>query len=188
MATAKRTQTVRAHSANCASCGKRFSIYRAGQAYCSPPCKRRAQNTRARGPVSTPRRAAGIISPRSASDVLNARPELSCGLAISNPQTMAADELSSFWTACNEVTHKLAHGKSDAVAFVMLVDNKGSADDGWYGRVGREFSFGPTSQQRAKLAVEAHLAGEPFHKIEGERSWRGDCDRIVHLLRPAQAA
>ncbi len=188
MATVRHTQTASAHSANCANCGKRFAVYRAGQAYCSVSCKRRAQNTRARGPVSTSRRAAGIISPRSASDVLNARPESSCGPAIGNPQTTAADGPSTFWAACNEVTHKLAHGKGDAVAFVMLVDNKGSADDGWYGRVGREFSFGPTSQQRAKLAVEAHVAGEPFDKIEGERSWRGDCDRIVHLLRPARAA
>ena len=40
----------------------------------------------------------------------------------------------------------------------------------WFGRIGSGFSFGPTTQARAKAAVEAKLSGHSFEKQEGEKS------------------
>ncbi len=72
------------------------------------------------------------------------------------------------WTACNDVTHKLIRiGNPDAIAWVMLVKGHG-----WFGHIGKEFSFGPSSLPRAKAAVEARLRGRMFDKLEGEKSWR----------------
>jgi hypothetical protein len=52
----------------------------------------------------------------------------------------------------------------------MLVEGHG-----WFGRIGKDFSFGPTSMSRAQKAVEARLLGQLFDKLEGEKSWSGTC-------------
>ena len=79
------------------------------------------------------------------------------------------------WTACNEVTRKLtAKGSHDAVAWAMLVGGQG-----WYGRIGEEFLFGPSTVRRAEAAVEARLLGQMFDKLEGEKSWSGTCWRLL---------
>jgi hypothetical protein len=57
------------------------------------------------------------------------------------------------------------------------IDGEGVMRDGWFGRIGREFSFGPTTEVRAKAAVEAALRGEPFEKQDGERSRKGTLGR-----------
>jgi hypothetical protein len=99
---------------------------------------------------------------------------------------MSRDE-THVWTACNEITHRLARNGRDstndhshAVAWAMLVEGLG-----WFGRIGEDWSFGPTSLRRAKEAVEAFLRGELFDKFDGERSWRGDCGRFVNLASAA---
>jgi hypothetical protein len=87
------------------------------------------------------------------------------------------------WTACNEVTQKLtAKGSHDAVAWAMLVEGQG-----WYGRIGKEFSFGPSTVRRAEAAVEARLLGQMFDKLEGEKSWSGTCWRLLSGFEPPQA-
>lgn len=92
---------------------------------------------------------------------------------------MSRDESPAFrvrnseWTACNEITDKLTY-KGQAIGWTMNIEGKG-----WFGRVGKEMSFGPTSRSRARQAVEAFLRGEPFEKIDIEQSWRGDCWKLV---------
>jgi hypothetical protein len=56
----------------------------------------------------------------------------------------------------------------------MLVEGHG-----WFGRIGKDFSFGPTSMPRAQKAVEARLLGQLFDKLEGEKSWSGTCWRLL---------
>ena len=58
--------------------------------------------------------------------------------------------------------------KTNAVAWTMRVGEE------WLGRIGKSFSFGPSSLARAKQACEAVLEGAPFEKREGEKSWSGD--------------
>ena len=74
-------------------------------------------------------------------------------------------------TACNEITQKLTRtGSPAAIGWAMLVEGHG-----WFGRVGgeRQFSFGPSTQSRSKAAVEAWLLGQPFDKVDNERTWSG---------------
>jgi hypothetical protein len=83
------------------------------------------------------------------------------------------------WTACNEVTRKLTFGASDkAVGWVMLAEI-GPGREVWFGRIGSDFSFGPTTQARAKAAVEAKLSGQSFERHEGEKSWSGTCWKLL---------
>jgi hypothetical protein len=77
------------------------------------------------------------------------------------------------WIACNEITHKLQY-KDTAIGWTMLI-----AGQGWFGRVGKEMSFGPTTRSRARLAVETYLKGEPITKCDDEKLWRGDCWPLV---------
>jgi len=79
------------------------------------------------------------------------------------------------WVACNEITQKLTRpGLSrDAAGWAMRVGRD------WYGRIGKDFSFGPTSLARARQAVEARLMAQDFEKQDGERSWRGDAWDVV---------
>jgi hypothetical protein len=79
------------------------------------------------------------------------------------------------WTACNEITQKLIRvGSPEAIGWAMLIEGHG-----WFGRIGKVFSFGPTTKTRAQHAVEANLKGEPFDKLEGENSWSGTCWKIL---------
>jgi hypothetical protein len=88
------------------------------------------------------------------------------------------------WTACNEVTRKLTFGASDkAVGWAMLTEITPGREV-WFGRIGSDFSFGPTTQARAK-AVEAKLSDRPFEKLEGEKSWSGTCWKLLGGSVPA---
>lgn len=85
------------------------------------------------------------------------------------------------WTACNEVTQKLtAKGSDKIIGMAMLIDG-----NGWFGRVGKDFSFGPTTRTRAQKAVEARLNGHPFEKIDFERSWAGTCWKLLGGSAPS---
>ena len=77
--------------------------------------------------------------------------------------------------AANEITHKFINSGGTALGYAMYVERQKA----WFGRVGKEMSFGPTSLSRSRQAVEAFLGGQVFEKREGERSWRGDC---MHLI------
>jgi hypothetical protein len=90
------------------------------------------------------------------------------------PTSALRGDEGAFWIACNEVADKFARGGSDAIGWAMLIEGRG-----WFGRVGKEMSFGPTTRHRARAAVEAYLRGEFFDKHEGEHSWRGDCWKLI---------
>ena len=154
----------------CPQCGKRFTPWRA-KAYCSELCRKKAQNVRL-----------GYVRRDEATQVA----------AAPNPETFAQQNRASRrafrrdegfeWTACNEVTRKLTRiGAPTAIGWAMNVDGHG-----WFGRIGgeREFSFGPATQARAKSAVEARLLGEPFDKIDDERTWSGTCWRLLGGSEP----
>jgi hypothetical protein len=96
---------------------------------------------------------------------------------IERKNRLRGDE-GAVWTACNEVTDKYARKGGDAVGWTMLIEGRG-----WFGRVGKEMSFGPTTRTRARASVEAFLKGEPFEKTEDERSWRGDCWGILPIVK-----
>jgi hypothetical protein len=51
--------------------------------------------------------------------------------------------------------------------------------EAWFGRIGSDFSFGPTTQARAKAAVEAKLFGQSFERHEGEKSRSGTCWKLL---------
>jgi hypothetical protein len=83
------------------------------------------------------------------------------------------------WEAVNEVTRRLAKSPlSDAVGWAMLAE-VAPGREVWFGRIGRDFSFGPATQARAKAAVEARLFGQPFEKQDDERSWSGTCWKMI---------
>jgi hypothetical protein len=90
------------------------------------------------------------------------------------------------WTACNEITQKLAReGGGAAIGFAMMVGDKG-----WFGRVRDdrgEWSFGPSSLSRAKQATEARILHAPFDCEDDERMWAGSAWDVVHgmIVNPA---
>jgi hypothetical protein len=52
----------------------------------------------------------------------------------------------------------------------------------WFGRVRDErghWSFGPSTLNRTRAAIEAWLKYEPLDKLDGERTWRGDCGPLL---------
>lgn len=152
----------------CPQCGKRFAPWRA-KAYCSEPCRKKAQNVRL-----------GYVRRDEATHVAaSPNPETLAQQNRASPRTFRRDE-GFEWTACNEVTRKLTRaGSPNAVGWAMLIDGHG-----WFGRIGRDFSFGPATQSRAKSAVEARLLGEPFDKVDDERSWSGTCWRLLSGSEP----
>ena len=158
--------------ATCPQCGKQFTPWRA-KTYCSEKCRKRAENARLGyvwGDEATP------IANSPNSENLPKKNQ-----RVANP--FRGDE-GFEWLACNEVTHKLTQkGSPDAIGWAMLV----VAGHGWFGRIGKEFSFGPTSLNRARSAVEARLLGQLFDKLEGEKSWSGTCWRPLSGLEAARA-
>lgn len=167
----------------CPSCGKRFTPWR-GKTYCSERCRKRAQNERL-----------GYVSRRD--ETLPATPVAEAEKSpsqdtenVEKKNEFRRDE-SAFWTACNEVTDKYARKGGDALGWAMQVEHwidfmppdpklsRQILKMGWYGRVGKEMAFGPTTRHRARLSVEVYLRGEPFEKDEDERSWRGDCWSLI---------
>jgi hypothetical protein len=75
-------------------------------------------------------------------------------------------------------------GSPTAIGWAILIEVE-PGRDAWFGRIGKDFSFGPTTQARAKAAIEARLKGEPFEKLEGERSWSGSCWSLLGGSIPA---
>ena len=153
----------------CPCCGKRFTPWRAKQ-FCSEPCKRKAQNARAKAkndPEAT--QVADGPNPEKKPSENRATPR---ALSTYGPLE---------WIACNEATLKcIREGSAAAVGWAMLVEVTQNRD-AWFGRIGEEFSFGPTTRPRAKAAVEARLSGRPFEKHEdsAERMWSGTCWRLL---------
>jgi hypothetical protein len=156
----------------CPNCGKRFTPWR-GKRYCSERCRKHAENQRLRGSESP----AGII-PFAGE---NLPPESQGNRAT--PKAVRGDE-PLIWVACNEVTWRLARGgrpatetHCHAAGWAMQIEGRG-----WYGRVRDDrgdWSFGPSTLTRARDAVEAYLRREPFEKTDNERSWSGDCGRLL---------
>jgi hypothetical protein len=146
----------------CLQCGKRFTPWR-GKTFCSERCRKQAQNRRLRRDETA--QATPIADSQNPEKIDEQNQELA--------KALRRDE-GAFWIACNEVTDKFARKGGDAIGWTMKIEGQG-----WFGRVGKEMSFGPTNRSRARSSVEAFLRGEPFEKHEDEHSWRGDCWRIV---------
>jgi hypothetical protein len=155
--------------ANCIQCVKRFTPWRAKQ-FCSESCKRKAQNARAKAkndPEAT--WVADDPNPENKPPENRATPK---ALSTYGPLE---------WIACNEATLKcIREGSAAAVGWAMLVEVTANRD-AWFGRIGEDFAFGPTTRPRAKAAVEARLSGRPFDKHEdsNERMWAGTCWRLL---------
>jgi hypothetical protein len=150
---------------NCPQCGKQFTPWR-GKTYCSEACRKRAENIRA-GRIRGDETDSEAMIP----DAENPKKNDEQNQALARGRR--GDEEAQ-WIAVNEVTDKFARKGGDAVGWTMLIEGKG-----WYGRVGKHMSFGPTTRTRARAAVEAFLRGEPFEKRGGEQSWRGDCMGVL---------
>src|SRR4029077_7293738 len=147
----------------CPQCGKLFQAWRQ-KAYCNEKCRKSAQNARL-----------GYVRRDGAIEVADSlKSENLIETNQKRARTFRRDE-PFIWTACNEITRKCTSpGSSDAIAWTMLVEGRG-----WFGRIGKTFSFGPTSARRAEQAVEAKLQGQMFDKHEGEKSWAGDCWKLL---------
>jgi hypothetical protein len=95
------------------------------------------------------------------------------------PVGLSAEKALS-WFDCNEVTQKLAKSRDGTAAgWAMLIEG-----EGWFGQVRDErghWSFGPSTLNQTRDAVEAWLRHEPFDKCDDERMCRGDCARLVTL-------
>jgi hypothetical protein len=158
--------------ATCPECGKRFTPWRQKR-FCSEVCRKRQQNAR----LGYVRRDGATTLQDDPKGHKQGLPDAPGGAA--GPFTDAFREDGGFvWTACNEITRKLTlQGSQTAIAWAIQIEGLG-----WFGRIGKDFSFGPTSRRRAKQAVEARLKGEPFTKLEGERSWKGTCGKLLGLV------
>lgn len=150
----------------CLSCGKRFTPWR-GKKYCSEECRKRAENRRLR--AKTP------DAPDS--EKIYEQNQVAAG-ALRGDESPAFIVRNSEWMACNEVTDKFVY-KDRVIGWTMRVENFEGGLLGWFGRVGREMSFGPSTRERARKSVEAFLKGEDFGKTVKERSWRGDCWSLI---------
>jgi hypothetical protein len=137
----------------CKNCGKQFTRWR-NKEYCSERCRKQAENIRLRTTLPDKEKTEKIPQ---------------------RNQSSAERLRGAEWSAINEVTQKLAPPGGNAIAWAMYIGSQ----KGWFGRIGEEWSFGPTSMLRVRQAIEAHFRNEPFEKREGERSWRGDCMAIV---------
>jgi hypothetical protein len=155
----------------CPNCGKAFQPWRA-QRFCSERCRKAVENRRLRG--SEPGKGNDTSDPLTASS-LASTPD---GIASMAGLSDATVDRPLVWLASNEVTHKLVHeGRDRALGWAMLIEGRG-----WFGRVRDDrghWSFGPSTLNRARLAVEAWLRREPFDKIGDERTWRGDCGALL---------
>jgi hypothetical protein len=89
------------------------------------------------------------------------------------------------WTSCNDVTRKATiagkNANASALAYVIKIESPSlrldrsvpAHDDGWWGRVGDEFSFGPcTTPERAQAATEAFLRRDPLPAPRGNERYR----------------
>jgi hypothetical protein len=156
----------------CPKCGKSFLPWREKK-FCSERCRKQAQNRRL-GYVR--RDGATPIADCQKSQNLDVQNQ-GVAKAFRRDEPLPRD---LDWVACNEVTHKHAKPGGDAVGWAMLVEGRG-----WFGRVRDErgdWSFGPSILSRCQRAVEAWLRHEPFDKVGDEKTWRGDCWRLLSGL------
>ena len=122
--------------------------------FCSERCAATARKRAQRGPCHGMKQPPATMVADGESDAPQSLD------FVSRKKSMSRDETPLEWRECNEVTWMLIPEQlhppkeaSNATAWAM------KAGDGWYGRIGKDFSFGPASLARAKQAVEARLNG-----------------------------
>jgi hypothetical protein len=172
--------TVSINRSTCPQCAEAFERYETSRPsrYCGRTCQSRAAATRInarRAPtgnalgrprkaqattiaggairVNSPQHSLGVEAPKYAAFGLRAAPRL-------KGETLK-------WEAYNEVTHKVSiagkNANANALGFTMKTEGcVHPGDDGWWGVVGKEFSFGPSTLDRAKAATEAFLRRDPL--------------------------
>jgi hypothetical protein len=142
----------------CRTCGKLFTPWR-GKIYCSEACRKRAENWRLRGDKSR----SGTMIPDAQNIKKKDEQNQAPAEAVRGDEGQADKARAATWIACNEITDKFDH-RGAAIGWTMKVEGLG-----WFGRVGKEMAFGPTTRERARLSVEAYLKGEPFSKKKNVR-------------------
>jgi hypothetical protein len=156
----------------CPQCRASFAAWRAKR-YCSEACRKRAQNLR----LGYVRRSEAMPLPAT----LN--PARKVQQKQASPRTFRRYEPLR-WIDVNAVTRKaVQEGSPEAVAWTIKAGAYGWREaEGWYGRIGKTFSFGPTTEARAKAAVEAALRGRPFSPRKGEILRQGTLGRKFRWL------
>lgn len=142
----------------CPQCHTRFMPWRAKR-YCSVSCRKQAENARMREsgrPEAT--HVAKSQNPTNKPQQLQA-----------SPRAMREYE-PLLWIVVNDVTRKAVQkGNPSPLAWVIKASAYGWQEaEGWFGRIGCTFSFGPTTEARAKAAVEAQLRGKPSPEPQPE--------------------
>ena len=148
----------------CQNCNKKFKQWRKKK-YCSERCADAARQRRLRAYKQD---SEGPIPDSLKLEKIDEQNQETI-------EAMSRYEPSRDWVAVNEITQKLVGKNGTAIAWAIYIDRAG----GWFGRVGNDMSWGPTSLNRARESVETYLRCEPFEERKGERSWRGNCMGII---------
>jgi hypothetical protein len=185
------------HTHTCVRCGeeyKRLETSRPSR-YCGRPCQKAATNARSnarRAPTGNPRgRPTGRKAPiqrETPSDLIHPSKSRANGLRYAAFGLRAVPRFTGEtieWTACNDVTRKATiagkNANASALAYAIKIESPSlrldrsiaAHDDGWWGRVGNEFSFGPcATPERAQTATEAFLRREPMPQPRGNERYR----------------
>lgn len=151
----------------CPQCNASFAPWRAKR-YCSERCRVKARDRRLRK----------VLRDEAIPLATTSNPEKKAQGSLSVPRTILRYEPLR-WIAVNAVTWKaLQKGNSEPVAWAIKASAYGWQEaKGWYGRIGKAFAFGPTTESRAKAAVEAALQGKAFKAREGEILRQGTLGR-----------
>jgi hypothetical protein len=128
--------------------GRRFTSWR-GKKYCSERCRKNAENARL-----------GYVRGDEASLVADALKNQNKTKQYPPLARLGRGEETLVWIACNAVTSKLIRPGSDSALGWALKDGQG-----WFGKIGGGFSFGPSTRRRAQKAVLARLEGQPLPEL-----------------------
>jgi endogenous inhibitor of DNA gyrase (YacG/DUF329 family) len=152
----------------CPNCAKMFVPWR-GKQFCSERCRKTVQNRRLR------QSGTGVAGSQETQEISEQNQGLTEAMRRDGPAFVVRH---AEWIAVNEITQKFLY-KEPAIGWAMNIEGRG-----WFGRVGKDMSFGPTTLHRARLSVEQFIKGEPFAKNKPEQSWRGDCWDLVVAAPP----
>jgi hypothetical protein len=129
----------------CPQCGMAFTPWRSKR-FCSERCRKSAENARL-----------GYVRGNEASLVADALKTQNKTKQYQLLTRLGRGGETFVWIACNAITSKLIRPGSDSALGWVLKDRQG-----WFGKIGGEFSFGPSTRRRAQKAVLARLEGQPL--------------------------
>lgn len=165
----------------CPQCGAPFAPWRAKR-FCSEPCRLRAKNIR----LGRLRRAeeadkSAAVWPPATTLPAPSKSAKNTQQYQSVPRPPPPYGPAPIWRKVNDVTWKLVRRgdpKGEPIAWAIKASAYGWQEaEGWYGRIDKALSFGPTTEARAKSAVEAALREEPIKPRKGEIVRQGTLGR-----------